>query len=488
MIQNYHDAMAICRSRGNPYLFITFTCNVRWVEIQNALSLIPGQKPEDRPYIISRVFHMKLDEFMSDIKKGSYFENIVGAIYTVEFQKRGLPHVHIIIWLNQVDKYPTPNDIDRIISTEIPKKEMEPELHKIVSKFMIHGPCGIANPRAPCMKMGRCVKHFPKKFQQETTIGEDGFAVYRRRDDEDIIVKSGVEMDNRFIVPYNKQLLLKYDAHINVEWCNRSWSIKYLFKYVNKGPDRTRAFLQTEKEAPGQNSAAGDPIFDKIKTSIDCRYLTAYELAWRIFEFHIHHKYPAVLNLTIHLPLMNNIVFNGDIDVNRVLQQPGIEKTMLTEWMFTNTNFEDARGLSYAEFRTLWRWDTTNKIWFHRKRGSCIGRITYVHPSAGELYYLRMLLSHSEGAENFVHIRTINQIVYDTFKEACNATGLIGDDREWHEAIEEVVAWATSQELRYLFVTSILYCEVIDANKLLERNLRYLQEDICYKLKNQHEI
>ncbi|XP_038695498.1 uncharacterized protein LOC119992778 [Tripterygium wilfordii] len=492
MIQNYHDAMAICRTMGNPDLFITFTCNVQWVEIQNALNLIPGQKIEDRPDIISRVFHMKLDEFMSDIKKGSYFGNVVAAIHTVEFQKRGLPHVHVIIWLHPNDKYPNPNDIDRIICAEIPDQATEPALYNIVSKFMMHGPCGFANPKAPCMKKGNCVKHFPRKIYPHTSIGEDGFAIYRRRDNCKVILKLGTELDNRYVVPYNKGLLLKYEAHVNVEWCNRSRSIKYLFKYVNKGPDRTRAVLQQhlqDTSAETSVSSSQQPqIVDEIKTYLDCRYLTAYESAWRIFEYHIHYKFPPVENLTIHMPLMNNIVFRGDIDINEVLHQPGIEKTMLTEWMFTNSNFDDARQLTYAQFPSFWRWDGTNKFWFRRKRGNCIGRISYVHPSAGDIYYLRMLLSHVKGRTSFTDIRTINGTVYQTFKEACNAMGLIGNDREWHDAMQEATEWATPHELRNLFVTLIVFCEVIDGNKLLQVNLNSMQEDVIYRLRSRLQM
>ncbi|XP_038698800.1 uncharacterized protein LOC119996288 [Tripterygium wilfordii] len=448
MIQHYHDAMAICRSRGNPDLFITFTCNVQWIEIRQALNLIPGQKAEDRPDIISRVFHMKLAELMRDIKQRNYFGQAVGAIYTVEFQKRGLPHVHIIIWLHQNDKFPASADINIIISAEIPDCRKEPDLFNVVSRFMFHGPCGLANPKAPCIKNGKCSKHFPRRYCNETIVGEDGFAIYRRRNDGKTVMKQGVPLDNRFIVPYNKGLLLKYQGHINVEWCNQSRSIKYLFKYINKGPDRTRALLQENADAI---SPIDSEVVDEIKIYIDCRYLCAYESAWRIFEFEIHCKYPAVQNLTIHLPQMNNIVFRGDMNITEVLHQPGLEKTMLTEWM---------------------------------QRGHSIGRISYVHPSAGEIYYLRMLLAYVKGATNFSDIRTVNETTYNTFKEACNAMGLTGNDREWHDALHEAANWATSHELRTLFVTLIMFCEVADSKRLFDAHLNNFQDDIIYKLQN----
>ncbi|XP_038681981.1 uncharacterized protein LOC119982582 isoform X2 [Tripterygium wilfordii] len=217
MIQHYHDAMAICRALGNPDLFITFTCNTQWKEICDALNLIPGQRAEDRPDIIFRVFHTKLIEFMKDIKQENYFGRAIGGIHTVEFQKRGLPHVHIIVWLHPDDKYSTTDDIDEIICAEIPDKQLDLILYNIVSAFMIHGPCGIANPKAPCMRNQRCTKHFPKKYSSETVIADDGFALYRRRDDDRTVVKGRVKLDNQSVVPYNKGLLLKYQAHVNVE-------------------------------------------------------------------------------------------------------------------------------------------------------------------------------------------------------------------------------------------------------------------------------
>ncbi len=55
MIENYQDAMAICKWAGYPNLFITFTCNAKWLEIKNFLSMNPGQKTEDRSDVVARV-------------------------------------------------------------------------------------------------------------------------------------------------------------------------------------------------------------------------------------------------------------------------------------------------------------------------------------------------------------------------------------------------------------------------------------------------
>jgi hypothetical protein len=61
MVQNYQDAMAICRWAGCPDAFITFTCNPQWLEIKRALLL--GQQHQDRLDLVTRVFKIKLKEF-----------------------------------------------------------------------------------------------------------------------------------------------------------------------------------------------------------------------------------------------------------------------------------------------------------------------------------------------------------------------------------------------------------------------------------------
>ncbi|GBP43799.1 hypothetical protein EVAR_82229_1 [Eumeta japonica] len=74
-------------------------------------------------------------------------------MYSVEWQKRGLPHAHILIWLlNKLHS----NEVDDIISAEIPDPVTDPRLHDIVTTQMVHGPCGALNPLSPCMADGKC--------------------------------------------------------------------------------------------------------------------------------------------------------------------------------------------------------------------------------------------------------------------------------------------------------------------------------------------
>ena len=97
MAQQYQDAMAIIAKHGKPDLFLTFTCNPQWREIQE--NLLPNQQVIDRPDLVSRVFHLKLNAMLRDLFKngGGVMGKVVAHVYVIEFQKRGLPHVHLLL-------------------------------------------------------------------------------------------------------------------------------------------------------------------------------------------------------------------------------------------------------------------------------------------------------------------------------------------------------------------------------------------------------
>jgi hypothetical protein len=324
-----------------------------------------------------------------------------------------------------------------------------------VENFMMHGPCGQANHKSPCMINGKCSKHFPKKFCEATSIDEEGFPVYRRRDDGKTVQKNGVELDSSYVVPYNRDLIVKYQAHINVEWCNKSRSIKYLFKYIHKGEDRATVILSTGNK------------YDEIQIYLDARYLSAGEAAWRIFGFELQHRQPSVQRLQFHLPDEQMVVFPDSTDIDKIVSRPGIEKTMFTEWMTANQLYEDAHDLTYAEFPTKWTWHAKTKEWKPRQGGKrSIGRIYYAHPASGEKYYMRILLNIVKGCKSFEDIKKVNGIIHPSYKSACYALGLLDDDSEWDDCIKEASHWASAHQMRQLFCTILLFCEVIDPGKL----------------------
>ncbi|XP_074299942.1 uncharacterized protein LOC141631128 [Silene latifolia] len=322
---NYLDTMTICRWFGYPDLFITFTCNPKWPEITRFVRN-RGLNPEDRPDILSRVFKIKLEELMIDLKERHIFGR-VRAVRNLS-SKRGLPHAHILLFLHREDKFPEAADIDKIISAEIPDPVENPVLHAVVCTHMIHGPCGTTKPRSPCMVGSTCSKHFPKKCTERITIGEDGYPIYKRSKTGPTIYKDKVTLDNGSVVPYNPYLLLKNRAHINVEWCNQSKAIKYLFKYINKGSDRVTmqsSYRRRHDQFPEQ--------VDEIKRYYDYRYLSACEAVWRIFAFDIHYRTPAVERLQFHLPGEQSVVFDDEDPIDEVLEKSSMGVSKFLSWM-----------------------------------------------------------------------------------------------------------------------------------------------------------
>nr|GEV91404.1 DNA helicase [Tanacetum cinerariifolium] len=130
-------------------------------------------------------------------------------------KKRGLPHCHTLVWVDSKDKIQNAFEVDQYISTELPDLAIDPE--------------------------GKCGKNFPKKFIAHTFFDAEGYVHYRRRETHTCASWCGVDLDNGYIVPYNRQLCLAFHSHINVEYCGWSMLIKYLFKYISKGTDKIAA-------------------------------------------------------------------------------------------------------------------------------------------------------------------------------------------------------------------------------------------------------
>jgi hypothetical protein len=316
------------------------------------------------------------------------------VLYTIEFQKRGLPHSHIIFWVSNGTSEPTSNFIDSFISAEILDPSINPLGYCLVAEHMIHGPCGALNPNSQCMKNNKCSKNYPKEFHEETNLDEQRFATYRRWNNDRYVIKGGHKLDNRWVVPYNDTLLKTYQAHINVEWCNKNVFVKYLFKYVTKGPDYSKVYLQRIRNGEDTPYDEETNARNEVKEYLDTRYLCDKDSCWRVLGYDIHRHYPAVERMPVHLPNENYITYNATSNISRILSEGFVQKTMLTEWFYVNSTCESARNLTYNEFPTKWRWEDKTRSWKPRHANTTTPTVIFGGQKPPKISYFRRQLAY----------------------------------------------------------------------------------------------
>lgn len=428
---HFKNAMVLVREYGKPTFFITFTMDVGCDEVKSQLA--PHQSSYDRPDLLNREFEVKRKEFMKDVTQRGAFGVCNAHVSSIEFQKRGAPHMHLIIWIENFSK--TPSNIDNIICAEIPPKgrpnSPEQRLYDLVMKHMIHGPCGSGQRQLGCCKKGKSSRKYPRPFTH-TEIKDDSFAIYRRRDASSggnegtkMYRNQEVHITNQWVVPYSPYLLLKYASHVNVEYCHSIKLVKYLFKYQLKGEDMITVGGLTNEIAAYSHK----------------RYISATLAHWRIAEFDIVQMKPSVTKLDVHLQDQQFVCYQPNLQ-SIVEALESAETTTLIGFFEANAcpiRQELARTLSYEQFPNKFTWNSKQKLWSERKQGYSVGRIINIHPKNSEEFHLRMLLKHRKGVTSFDNIRTVEGIVHPTYKSACIALNLCEDDNNWICCLTEAV-------------------------------------------------
>ena len=336
MFQFCQDSYAVAAAFGpKPDLFITVTANPQWEDIQ--VALLPGQVSSDRPDIVTRVFHLKIESLLDEITNKGIFGTTVAHIYTIEFQKHGLPHMHLLIFLNAAAKPITPAQVDSIVCAELPDQAAEPHLYSIVSKVMIHRPCGaLGNSNAVCLDdKGKCTKGFPKSFSEETVMTADGYPTYHHCNTGTHEVGGQAHsIDNHWVVLYNPYLSGCYECHINAEVCVSVCATKYIHKYIFKGHDQITAVVEQ----------------DEIKQYLDARWLGDSEAMYCLFAYHTHKEWPPVERLPIHLADGQIAVYDpARHDAAQVIQRVAAKDTKLLAFFKLNETDPRARTMLYSE-------------------------------------------------------------------------------------------------------------------------------------------
>lgn len=150
-----------------------------------------------------------------------------------------------------------------------------------------------------------------------------------------------------------------------------------------------------------------------------------------------------------------------------------------------------ARTLTYQEFPTHFviQSDKNNpqsKVWHPRQRNSfALGRMTYIAPTAGERFHLRMLLMVIKGPRSFDDLKTVDGEECETFHDACVKRGLLEDDGEWQICLQDAAEIQTGSQLRHLFATLLLFCTPSQPNILWMNFRDKICDDLRHKL---HEL
>lgn len=186
--EKYANLMTIVQKKGAPTWFITFTGNPVWPEIKAALA--EGQEYTNRPDIVCRIFMDKAAEFIKDITERHILGNVGAWCYSVEHQKRGMPHIHMLVIMEKGHQITSPEQVDNYISARIPplppledqsvEADQQRRLWHLVTSCMLHDCNKACIEQMPNGRGFRCKKHFPKRFSNSTVLSSDRYAEYIR--------------------------------------------------------------------------------------------------------------------------------------------------------------------------------------------------------------------------------------------------------------------------------------------------------------------
>jgi len=157
VIKNLEYIIKTFRTFGSPTFFLTLNpAEKDWEELEEAYRKVHNIPPEEKidmhemiqkdPGVFSEHFNLRCLEMFKHLqkKKGPLKGKLKHYWYRIEYQERGAPHIHALLWIDgaPVIGKNSPEEILQFISDlitcRLPDKDKEPLLHKLVTKYQIH--------------------------------------------------------------------------------------------------------------------------------------------------------------------------------------------------------------------------------------------------------------------------------------------------------------------------------------------------------------
>ena len=203
------------------------------------------------------------------------------------------------------------------------------------------------------------------------------------------------------------------------------------------------------------------------------RSIGSSEACWKLKSFPIAENKPPVQVLRLHLEDQQHVVFVGG-EEDEVVEQG--RETELTAFFRYNTQKKAAQGADYnpatmSKYVDMpQEYTFKKKEWHPRQRGCSIGRVHTVNPLAGDVFYLRLLLHHDhcKGKTSFEDLKTLDNVVQESYQAVCRELGLLSDDQEWSTVLIEAAGTQMCPQIRALYVVILLYCQPADPRKLFD--------------------
>jgi energy-coupling factor transporter ATP-binding protein EcfA2 len=448
------NALLIVSELDAPTMFLTLTFNPDWPEIKDML--LQGQTIFQRPDIATQVFQARLKAMIHNIRSGKYCgrSEPVYILRVIEYQHRGLPHAHVVFRLGN---HPNTEEerityIDKYISARFPniRTASNEQYCKLIEKHMIHG-CSCAVNGCRKEAGGKCKYGYDTNVTTNTTtIDERGYPKYRRPKPEDLRV-----------VPHNRDMLMDWQGHCNLEFCGRSYAVVYLYNYLFKGNQKIKVKLDNTDDVHEE---------DEITLYLRGRMLSSMDAVWRIFGYQTYPaSYPSVTLIRVMLEEdMIDILSKQKLcDLAVYFERPHHDNfaEMLFTQFYKEWDYSYKLPSRYTEFRFVEPanpWEVgifhvntfiNPRLYVYRrvKPQDNIVRLGMLYISAGEIWYLRLLLMHFP-TRWYDSLKIVDMNEYSTFQAAAVAHGLVEHENEAFLCFRDAAEFDTSQKLRSLFI------------------------------------
>lgn len=167
-------------------------------------------------------------------------------------------------------------------------------------------------------------------------------------------------------------------------------------------------------------------------------------------------KRPFVYRLGFHEAGNPPITWEEGMTDEQLRARLAAAKSPLMAWFEYNAQHHhgDHRNLLFRQFPTFFVW--LSPRWVPRQRGNVIARVYVAYPSQGEVFYIRLLLTERRGVISFEDLRTVDDVLCDTFREAARRLGMVEDNSAWQTMFDETAPFRTAHVLRLLFVNVLM--------------------------------